>query len=64
MAISSHLIGVTILHIEEVIFSILPIEDSQVLDLVLSNNSLLPLEVVAQVLEYHETFVLLYHDFL
>ena len=46
MAFNNHPIEATILHIEEVIFSILPIEDSPVPDPVLSNNSLLPLEVV------------------
>lgn len=46
MAFNSHPIEVTILHIEEAIFSILLIEDSPVLDLALSNNSLLPPEVV------------------
>lgn len=49
MAFNSHPIEVTILLIEEVIFSILPIDGFQVLALVLapSNNTLHPQEVVA-----------------
>ena len=46
MASNSHPIEGTILLIEEVIFSILLIDAFLVLALVLSNNSLLPLEVV------------------
>lgn len=49
MASNNQPIEVTILLIEEVIFSILPIDAFQALAPVLSNNSLLPLEVAVAI---------------